>query len=176
MLLAGLNACVAAFRESNLPQCKPMGFGVIEWITVIGFGGGAVTLLWKTGSLLYRLVHKQTSRPIRSFRQLRSKLRPLVRDNSRIFQTFGPNSDASSAPSRLRSDVSAWKKIRARIAENNEQIANLIRINWHLVPAESAPAFERWLSHIDAFRAHLEDNSVDYRHHQFPREILKIIG
>jgi hypothetical protein len=176
MLLTGLNACVAAFRESNLPQCKPMGFGVIDWITVIGFVGSAVTLLWKTGSLLYRLTHKQTSRPIRSFRQLRSKLRPLVEDNSRIFQAFGPNSGASSAASALRSDVSAWKKIRTKIAENNEQIANIIRTNWHLVPADSAPAFERWLSHIDAFNAHLEDSSVDYRDHQFPSEVLTIIG
>jgi hypothetical protein len=110
-----------------------------------------------------------------NFKQLCSALQPVIQENGRIFRDFGPNSGASS-DGVLRTDLSVWYAKRPKIVENNSQISDLIRSNLTAVPAEHYEIFTRLLSHIDAFEAHVLKGGVDYREHQFPKEIVVIIN
>lgn len=112
---------------------------------------------------------------IRSFRSLKSRIRPLAKENRRLFETFGPRSSASSKkPEQF--DNATWQATRLNLASNNARILELLRQHLKFVPKRHKQAFEAWEAHILAFEAHINDPSVDYRHHQYPREIDDVLG
>jgi hypothetical protein len=100
---------------------------------------------------------------------------PIFEDNWRIFRDFGPNSGADgSGP--LRQNVESWYEIRrSKIVPNNARIRALVSDHRPHIPDEHRRLFERLLSHIDAFEAHVANDRVDYRDHQFPKEIVEIV-
>lgn len=113
-----------------------------------------------------------------SFVELCSILRPLVAENSRIFKDFGPNSGrplTGETGRQVRFDLSLWHRKRGDIGRNNDIISEFIKSNLNLVPGQHRELFSKWLSHIEAFSAHLQNPEVDYREHQFPIAVLKII-
>ncbi len=114
----------------------------------------------------------------RTFRSLCVMLWPLMEDNRRIFQDFGPNSGAvlfDAGEKEVRHDLSLWQHYRKTIAENNTLIARYLRLYADVIPATHGVLFRKWLSHIDAFARHLEDPTVDYREHQFPRTVVGVV-
>jgi hypothetical protein len=119
--------------------------------------------------------------PVRSeqsFGSLCEMLWPLIKENRRIFEDFGPNSGATcSGPEdkTVRYDMTLWKHRRKAIGANNEVIAEYLRSYANVVPDVHQPLFRKWLSHIDAFALHLADDNVDYREHQFPREVVDVV-
>ena len=100
-----------------------------------------------------------------------------MEDNKRIFTDFGPNSGLKflNKDKMVRHDLSLWYKERHKIAKNNELISSHIREFIDVIPDEVKHFFEGWLSHIDAFKHHLEDDNVDYREHQFPIAVVDIL-
>lgn len=114
----------------------------------------------------------------RSFAALCKLIWPLVDENGRIFRDFGPNSGAALSGEKARSvrfDLSLWRIRREQIGQNNDMIAAYLREYADVVPGIHSDVFSRWLSHIDAFRIHLQNELVDYREHQFPAEVVGII-
>lgn len=114
----------------------------------------------------------------RSFSDLCRSLWPLMEDNRRIFEDFGPNSGAAHSGAEekiVRHDLSLWRSRRPAIGVNNELIAKEIRSYADVIPEAHEKLFRKWLSHIEAFAAHLADDDVDYREHQFPRQVVEII-
>lgn len=114
----------------------------------------------------------------RTFCSLCKAIWPLMEENRRIFEDFGPNS--GSAVSGLnekivRWDTSMWRLQRPTIGTNNAAIAGYIRSCVDIIPKEHAELFRKWLSHIEAFAHHLSDDSVDYREHQFPGEVFEVV-
>lgn len=67
-------------------------------------------------------------------------------------------------------------RMMPRVVENNARIRALIKTNWGAIPDRHAEAFGQWLNHIDAFEAHAQDPLADYRHHQFPAEVVNVVS
>lgn len=166
--------CARAVSAGSLPDCKPLGFNVADWLTIIVSLGTILGGLYWAATRLFHQLSKSGSGTIRSFKALRKAIQPLMDDNYRIFSQFGPNSGAK-AKGDVRFDLSVWKRARNRIGANNREIAQLIHGSLDLVSPQHRKTFREWLSHIDAFAAHLEDDRVDYRNHQFPAKIPDII-
>jgi hypothetical protein len=111
---------------------------------------------------------------IATFQSLCRVLSVLFRENERIFKDFGPKSGAGA--DAIRWDLSVWHRLRReKIVPLNGRVRELIVGNWDLVPGEHTEIFSKLLSHIDAFEAHVDDPSVDYRDHQFPVRIVDIV-
>jgi len=111
----------------------------------------------------------------KTFSSLCNSLQPLVEENTRIFEDFGPNSGADGTNKIVRHDLGLWYPQREIIGSNNNLIAQHVRSHFNVIPAEHKLAFRKWLSHIEAYAAHLADPQVDYREHQFPKEVVAII-
>ena len=180
-----LNVCLEAWKTSDLSSCKPLGLGIDVWVSVIGLSIlGLLALLWRTfwrvvtsvghifGVALAWTWHKALGQS--EYEKLSATLRPLVRDNKRIFEAFGPKSGKNV--DEVRHDLSLWFENRRKIEENNKIIKDEIFKNYDNIPIEYRSIFDSWVSHIDAFEAHLKNDSVDYRNNRFPKEVLKIIG
>jgi hypothetical protein len=114
----------------------------------------------------------------RTFASLCRFISPITDDNRRIFEDFGPNSGAShTGPEEkaVRYDLALWRRQRSVIGTNNELIAEHLRSHSEIIPDAHASLFRMWLSHIDAFAQHLDDDNIDYREYQFPRDIVDIV-
>lgn len=109
-----------------------------------------------------------------TFEKLKDFLKPLFIENGQIFKDFGPNSGAKSTEP-LRWDLTLWYKARReKLVPNNSIIANIIKLNTHLISKENEDIFNDLLSHIYAFEKHCEDANFDYSSYLFPNKILKI--
>jgi len=123
-----------------------------------------------------KLPSRQKRKPAHTFQLLCQRLKPLIDDNYRVFRDFGPNSGVDSV-GPVRYNLNAWYALReSKIVPNNRQIREMIVNDREIIPTRHKETFERWISHIDAFEAHVEDCSVDYREHQFPITIVDIIN
>ena len=112
---------------------------------------------------------------ISEFYQLCQRILPLLIENNYVFKTFGPNSSAAETEP-LRSDLTLWKQARIDyLLPNNEKIANLINDNKELIPENHKELFQKLLSHIYAFKKHVENENFDYSEFQFPIEVDKVI-
>jgi hypothetical protein len=110
-----------------------------------------------------------------NFQGLCRALKPLLEDNYRVFRDFGPNSDANSK-GPLRHNLNAWYALRrSKILPNNSQIRSFIVECRDIIPRKYKTAFQKLISHIDAFEAHVDNDLVDYREHQFPSDIVDIV-
>jgi hypothetical protein len=111
---------------------------------------------------------------IATFQSLCKVLSLIFGENERIFTDFGPKSGANA--DAVRWDLSIWQRLRReKIVPSNARLLELIIGNWDLIPGEHTEIFRKLLSHIDAFEAHINDPSVDYRDHQFPIQIVDIV-
>jgi hypothetical protein len=180
-----LDVCLEAWKISDLSSCKPLGLGIDVWVSVIGLSIlGLLALLWRTfwravtsvghvfGFALVWIWHRAFGQG--EYEKLCATLRPLVRDNKRIFDSFGPKSGENVDD--VRHDLSLWFENRHKIAENNKTIRDGILKDYDKIPLEYRSIFDEWLSHIDAFEVHLKNVTVDYRNNRFPKEVAKIIG
>jgi hypothetical protein len=103
---------------------------------------------------------------------------PLMEENRRIFEDFGPNSGGEKPGEQHRSvrfDLSIWKLKRQYIGEINQRIAGILQTHMGVIPDAHKYLFRKWLSHIDAFALHLMNENIDYRDHQFPNEIINVV-
>lgn len=164
--------CSLSPNDMDLSGCFWLGLSIVEWATVIG-GLAIITGLVKW---VIKAQSGGSLPKIKSFRALCREIEPLLDDNTRIFRTFGPNSGKGDGlPKIVRTDLTAWEDIRHQIADNNSEIKNLLNSGQKLIPSDYHLLFQRWISHIDAFNAHLGDPDVDYREHQFPTDVIGII-
>lgn len=109
------------------------------------------------------------------FALLCKAVEPIVQDNRRIFQAFGPNSGAGH-DQPLRMDMSIWhNQRRAKILPNNARIREVVMAHRSSIPEEYSHLFDRLISHIDAYEVHVNEGGVDYREHQFPVEIDDVL-
>lgn len=166
--------CMNALAIGDLGNCEPLGLSLADWATILALLIVVLGGLKFLAAPIARLFGSRGPRRIRSFRGLRNALRRLAQDNKRIFRTFGPKSRAND-DGFDRFDVAAWHRARLNIKENNEKVLALLQDHFDLIPARHQTAFTRWINHIQAFSAHLEDPAVDYRHHQFPSEIDEVL-
>lgn len=180
-----LEICIAAFRASDLTKCAPVGLSLEAWATILGMSTLAILgLIWRGVRLSFfgftQFIAKTTlwTRNLifgsNQYPEMCRAIWPLMEDNRRIFRSFGPSSGATAA--NVRFDQSLWVANRNKIVENNSKIGELIRSNFRNIPNKDGVSFERWLSHIDAFAAHVGDPNVDYREHQFPSEIVDLVS
>lgn len=166
--------CRIAIAQSDLRTCEPLGLSLADWATIIGLVVVLLGGLKFVGAPVARLFGWTGRTKFRSFRGLRKAVRPLALDNKRIFRTFGPKSGAGD--DGLESfDLAAWYQARLIMNQNNQKILHILHGNNNLIPPRHQAVFTDWINHIQAFSAHLEDSSVDYRNHQFPTEIDTIL-
>jgi hypothetical protein len=177
---AGDNACVQAWQALDLSGCKPLGFDLVGW-------AGILAVLVPAAFFVVRTFFRRRSRLANDnalkatvwrskFRQLCRAIQPLMNENGRIFREFGPNSGAEGPARIVRQNLGVWKQTMATIVRNNARIRDLILANRDAFPARYIPLFEAWVNHIDAFEAHERDPLADYRHHQFPVEVVDVIN
>lgn len=125
--------------------------------------------------LVKKLDRARTRSPL-NFESLCRSLKPLFNDNYRVFRDFGPNSGADSK-GPVRYNLNAWYSLReSKIAPNNRLIRAMVIEHRSIIPERYKATFEKLISHIDAFEAHIESDLVDYREHQFPQEIVEIVN
>lgn len=168
-----LEACKAAFASSSLSDCQPMGLGLADWATIVALFISIVAALRYVVTPILRHLGIFGPPRLRTWWGLRRSVAPLFRENQRIFETFGPRSSRSSV-SPAGFDLATWHNARLRIADNNREILILINDNRNLIPSRFREIFDKWADHIIAFSAHVHDENVDYRNHQFPSEIDEI--
>ncbi len=165
----------------DLSTCKPLGLDVATWLAVftalagvLFFVGGRV-IRWRSST---RSGGYNISRTIQRsrFHNLCRSIKPLMDENHRIFSQFGPNGGRGNGlPKAVRFELGVWYQLRQQIVDNNAEIRSMITANMPAVPQQYSFIFNRWLDHIDAFRAHVLDGAADYREHQFPREVSEIV-
>ncbi len=118
--------------------------------------------------------HVALPRRVHTLSELCLQLLPLMDENKRIFEDFGPKSGANADV--VRWDTLLWQRIRCeKIVPVNSILRELINANWSVLPSEHKTVFRKLLSHIDAFEEHVCDPDIDYRDHQFPIEINEIV-
>jgi hypothetical protein len=118
------------------------------------------------------------TQPVKSFPSLCRLLWPLMEDNRRIFEDFGPNSGAAypgPGTKKVRFDLTIWELKKPGIGTNNELIANYLRSYRDVIPEVYRALFSKWLSHIEAFALHLAGEGIDYRDHQFPKDVVDVV-
>lgn len=94
-------------------------------------------------------------------------LRPILEENRRIFNTFGPNSDAGST-GELRHDYNVWNRLKSeQIVPNNIKILDILN-NTETYKADEISHIEKMKSHIQAFEDHCKNPKFDYSNNQFP--------
>lgn len=167
--------CKNAVANSNLETCEPLGLSLADWATIIGLIIVVLGALKFLSAPIARLFGWTGQAKIRSFRSLKRAVRPLARDNKRIFQTFGPKSGAAQ-DGLDKFDVAAWHRARLSIKANNEKILAILQDNFDRIPVAHQAVFTLWINHIQAFSAHLEDQAVDYRNHQYPSGVDQILN
>lgn len=174
------HSCAQAWHALDLSACKPLGFDLVGWIAILG---ALASIAFFIARRFRRKDSNSTDigpfkrRPWRSrFAALCRATRPLMDENGRIFREFGPNSGAGGPARVVRQNVGVWKQMMPTIVENNARIRAIIKTNWDAIPQRYAELFGRWLNHIDAFEAHTEDPLADYRHHQFPAEVVNVVN
>ena len=166
--------CRIAIAQSDLRTCEPLGLSLADWATIIGLVIVILGGLKVIGAPVARFFGWTGRARVRSYRGLKKAVRPLALDNKRIFRTFGPKSGADE--DGLESfDLATWYQARVIINQNNQKILHILQENNNLIPPRYQAVFTDWMNHIQAFLAHLEDSSVDYRSHQFPKEIDAIL-
>jgi hypothetical protein len=175
-------ACTFAWNSSDLSSCTPLGLDISTWLAA---GTAIVGVAVFGGKALLNMRGKGNDKPpVIKAGQFRSKfskiccaIKPLMDENYRIFRGFGPNGGiADGRPKNVRMDLGIWYGLRAKIVENNSKIREIITANLDGIPAEHRPVFIRWLNHIDAFQAHIDDEAADYSNNQFPGEVSEIIS
>ncbi|MFO1261570.1 MAG: hypothetical protein U1E68_10910 [Sphingomonadaceae bacterium] len=166
--------CKTAFASGDLRTCEPLGLSLADWATIAGFFIVVMGLSKFAVIPVVRHFNSSNEKSIRNFRGLKKALRRSAADNKRIFRTFGPKSGAMDEDFE-KFDVAAWHQARLNIRNNNQEILALLQKYSHLIPARFEPDFTKWINHIQAFSAHLEDPKVDYRHHRFPPEVDTIL-
>lgn len=176
-----LVACKNAVAIWNLETCKPLGWDASTWFTVLPvFSGIALYLIKKLNDRIYasriKTGHVSGTLFRSRFRNVCAKIKPLMDDNRRIFSQFGPNSGASNSPKIVRFDLGIWYELRQNIITNNDEIRKILISNKPSIPSRYRDIFTRWLDHIDAFEAHIKNNSADYRNNRFPTDIVRIIN
>jgi len=169
-----LRQCISAATTGDLALCKPVGLGIVDWITIAGAVGGAGYGVFRVAKWIFFAFFPK--RKISSFKALRRAIYPLMTDNSQRFLKFGPNSGLRHGNEEMRFDLSVWRGLLPKIDRNNQKIAYLIRENEALIPQNLKDVFNRWLAHIDAFHVHVNDSKADYRRFQFPSEVVAIIN
>jgi hypothetical protein len=171
--------CLRAWQAQDLSTCKPLGFDLVGWAAILPVAAGVVFFVVRALRARFARTTNEDrlkARPWRNrFAALCRAIRPIVEENGRIFREFGPNSSAGGPARIVRQNLGVWKQMMPTVAENNARIRKLITANLDSIPQRHAELFERWINHIDAFEAHAEDPLADYRHHQFPREVVDVI-
>lgn len=174
------DVCWQAWEAQDLSTCKPLGFDLVGWAAIVPLLAGVLFFIVRDiGRRFSRSSNADRikARPWRGrFRGLCAAIRPVMDENGRIFREFGPNSGAGGPARVVRQNVGVWRQIMPTVVENNARIRTLIKANWDSIPEPHAELFGRWLNHIDAFEAHAQDPLADYRHHQFPAEVVNVIN
>lgn len=176
------SVCSKALGAYDLSACKPLGLDASTWIAVMTALVGALCFIGRI--MIKRMRDSKANRYYvrrsltRSrFCNLCAALKPLMDENYRIFSTFGPNSGVGDGlPKNVRHELGIWYQAREKITKNNAIIHSLITSNFRSIPPDFRLYFSMWLNHIDAFYAHVQDSSVDYREHQFPRDVSSIVS
>lgn len=170
-----LTTCKNALAKGALGTCEPLGLGLADWAEILVVFGSVLGGLKLLCALIARLFGRGGAGKIRSFPSLKRAVKRFAQDNKRIFRTFGPKSGATD-DGLDQFDLAAWHRARLNIKNNNERILTLLQEHFDLIPTNDQQYFTKWINHIEAFSAHLEDAAVDYRHHQFPAEIDEILS
>ena len=88
---------------------------------------------------------------------------------------LGQTSGASST-GPLRFNIDLWKEMRAkRLVPTNSRIAELVRQYKGSIPEVHQSIFDKLLSHIDAFAAHVANDRVEYGANRYPSKINDIV-
>lgn len=174
-----LEICARAVHTADLSTCKPLGFDLLGWITILTAVVGVIFFVIRRGETSASASPSATIpwRPWRSrFRAVCATIKPMMDENGRLFEEFGPNSGRDGGPKKVRYDLSVWKQTLPKIVGNNAKIREVIEANRPAIPAEHQRLFTTWINHIDAFEAHAADDLVDYRENQFPIEVVQLVG
>lgn len=104
------------------------------------------------------------------------KIGTLLNRNKNLWREFGPNSSENSVKDPIKQDLNLWRNIKTNeISPNNRNIRTLIEENQKIILPDDRFLFEKMLNHIIAFEAHIVDETIDYRKHQFPVDFEKLI-
>lgn len=130
-------------------------------------------------SLLEEQFADHTSAPIlddiKTFYNLCLAIYKLMKDNEKLFRSFGPQSSAYTS-GQVRWDLTLWYKFRLKnIIPNNKRIQELSNQNEHLIPDEYNYLFDAFSAHAFAFEEHCNNANFDYSEFRFPVAFQELI-
>jgi len=97
------------------------------------------------------------------------QLAELLRQNYRVFHSFGPPARRSGVDRRL------WQKQKAEvITPNNKSMSELLRTQGQQLPASCREIVDRMLNHLDAYELNREAR-VDYKPFLFPSDFSSLV-
>lgn len=122
----------------------------------------------KSPEELASLVVKKVEALASEFQRAMCEVKALLKENRRIYRSFGPNSSAD-VREELRTDLTLWESAKSEtIMPNNDEIASIIGKFQSSVPSKFEPVFQEMLNHIYAFKEHCNNPDFDYSAYQFP--------
>lgn len=98
----------------------------------------------------------------------------LLEENERIFKECGPNS-SNYEQNELRMEFSVWENAKRKIIiPNNREIYRVIS-NLKKITNKENRLIKKMKSHIEHFESHVDNPSVDYTAHQFPKDFSDLV-
>ena len=106
-----------------------------------------------------------------TFGDLATQVRPILRENLAIFQSYGPGHDLADYGRARR----LWLQFENRLIANNQKLVHLLRANRDLLHHENRKIVDAFCVHHQEFVLTREDQ-LDERINLFPAELNSIFG
>ena len=106
-----------------------------------------------------------------SFEELKEATVPLLRENLRLFDSYGPEHDDSDYAERY----AMWLKLEGVLISNNQKLAMMLKRNETLLHKENRETVSEFISHTQEF-IETRRNGPSFRFNLFPSELNSIFG
>ena len=116
-------------------------------------------------------VRRLFSKTYNSFKELKAAAVPLLRENLKIFDSYGPGYDSSDYADRY----AMWLKFEGILIANNQKLATILKPNEGLLHKENRGIIDEFIAHTIEFIKTRKDRS-NSRINLFPTRLNSIFG
>ena len=118
-----------------------------------------------------REIRTRFQRRYKSFAELKGEVTPILQENGRIFDSYGPDS-RNPANTELHP---LWKEFEPTIIANNAKIETILVANMNWLARNNQDIARKFFSHAREF-ANTRENKAIIRANLFPKELLSVFG
>ena len=124
---------------------------------------------WKTAR--NKEIRKHFEKVYNSFDELKAEAVPLLEENLKIFDSYGPGHDDSDYTARY----AMWLKFEGMLIANNQKLETMLKRNETLLHQENREIVNQFISHTNEF-IETRNDRPNIRINLFPSEINSIFG